>query len=445
MAILKNDWKAVGNNAAAKKTADWMNAISNLLNYATIPSGGTVKITPLGLQIEVDSSGVGAEGPLPFDVRVHEGNVEFRYSERGENAVTYNGNKVAHDMGLNDPGLPETGWKILAEVGSGNYVVLYLTAESPNVDWLDPNQTQWKLEYVSDGWQGSGVSLKALTSTEIAFVSGSGVVRQNRRGARHYNISGGDSQAAQYNRSSIEKIDNPTGSADQVHGFDNAPEPEPIEVMVSTIMLRTPLENPEGRIEVRYITPENLAVAIAEIVNNIGEGGWGKFDNEDPSLLKHQALADVADLSVGDDHRGGRAGITGPAAYLHVDGDGERNAMEGVIGDATFIRSIGPDERQLFDGSGTPSLDWGTQQPAIEDPETTQGALTNDTTGSAGDTLGAVGDTSAGDESGAINDNFASVAVELEAARVDIASLRATVIALRDAMQAYKIIAEPAP
>ena len=54
---LKNDWKAVGKSAASKKLADWMNAISNQFNFATVPSGGTARPTASGFQIEVDGGG----------------------------------------------------------------------------------------------------------------------------------------------------------------------------------------------------------------------------------------------------------------------------------------------------------------------------------------------------------------------------------------------------
>jgi len=60
---LKNDWKPVGNSPAAAKVADWMNTVSNLFNFATVPSGGTAQATDLGFQIEVDS-----DGPYHFKV-----------------------------------------------------------------------------------------------------------------------------------------------------------------------------------------------------------------------------------------------------------------------------------------------------------------------------------------------------------------------------------------
>jgi len=100
------------------------------------------------------------------------------------------------------------------------------------------------------------------------------------------------------------------------------------------------------------------------------------------------------------------------------------------------------------DGS-TPSLDWSVQQVHIEDarspmPPEVDG---DGTTGTAteGMVLGPVGDTSAGDESAAINDNFASLHAYISVQREELAGAVVIINKLRDALQAYKIIAEPEP
>jgi len=54
----------VGGSQSAKRLADWMNTVSDLFNFANIPSGGTVEATERGLQIEVDSS----SEPYHFEV-----------------------------------------------------------------------------------------------------------------------------------------------------------------------------------------------------------------------------------------------------------------------------------------------------------------------------------------------------------------------------------------
>jgi len=57
---LKEDWKPVGSSEAAKRQADWMNAIARQFNRAEVVSGGTARPTELGFRIEVDSDGSSA-------------------------------------------------------------------------------------------------------------------------------------------------------------------------------------------------------------------------------------------------------------------------------------------------------------------------------------------------------------------------------------------------
>jgi len=63
--ILKDDWVSVGNNPRSKRDADWRNAVSNLLNMANVPSGGTAELTTTGLQIEIDGDD---NAPYHFEV-----------------------------------------------------------------------------------------------------------------------------------------------------------------------------------------------------------------------------------------------------------------------------------------------------------------------------------------------------------------------------------------
>jgi hypothetical protein len=112
----------------------------------------------------------------------------------------------------------------------------------------------------------------------------------------------------------------------------------------------------------------------------------------------HSLLDDVADQTVGDDHRGGRAAANPIATggeesinghpYIHCNGSATRNACTGtmLIGDAAGKPSISPADRYLsdadledslnwasrilFDSGSNPTLDWNAQQAAIADVPT---------------------------------------------------------------------------
>ena len=214
---------------------------------------------------------------------------------------------------------------------------------------------------------------------------------------------------------------------------------------------------------------------------------YGDILNTPDIPENHSELGDIAGGTADDDHVDSSRGGTGSnVAYLALDEGAYRNAfgVDGEIGDAHGQVVIQPHQKILnsgFEGVGTVewgefacklrsmhdgglatrdsinwrtrvgyqsdgetiSLDWNTQQAAIPIGAQTQDALTDSTGGtpSASGTLVAVGDTSADDESEAINDNLASMAAQLDAARLDIADLKTEITALRDALQAYKIIA----
>jgi hypothetical protein len=132
---------------------------------------------------------------------------------------------------------------------------------------------------------------------------------------------------------------------------------------------------------VRYVRYRNWADFIDFIESDIDLGipgiidtRLGEYDPDDPSPLDHSALGDVVDQSVGDDHRGGRTGVTYGEEdedlghpYIHAVGDATRNAMPGVIGDGDGEESIDPSARTIKTAAGVTSLDASTQGAAIAD------------------------------------------------------------------------------
>ena len=125
---LKNDWKAVGKSAASKKLADWMNAISNQFNFATVPSGGTARPTASGFQIEVDG---GASFPWAL--------LAFGYTLAfdAETAVTtctiYEGTVRLHGLGVAT--LPSAENEIVLE-GEPCWVFVSYARSATQPSWL---------------------------------------------------------------------------------------------------------------------------------------------------------------------------------------------------------------------------------------------------------------------------------------------------------------------
>ena len=268
---LKNDWKATGNNPTARRMADWMNKVSDLFNFASVPSGGTAQPTERGFQIEVDS----AESPFVFDVKIIDDN-----SDGVPDAIQVYGNtggtKMAYLVGAplvcstaaisarTSPGYATINTSLLGAMTDGDAVDVYFRIALGGVpaDITSTETVRWEVVAVDSATQYTDAFSKSRVIARISLSGTQYTVTQLVRGAQSINARYTDSENyaklgsndAYKTRSISDRNGDGSYGSLMLYDFRNNTPPEaPAPFTNVTIVVRS-LES-DGITYIRYLSP----------------------------------------------------------------------------------------------------------------------------------------------------------------------------------------------
>ena len=357
MAMLKNNWKATGNNPAAETMADWMNKVSNLFNFATIPSGGTATATDSGFQIEVDS---GDAVTTVFDTRYVDGKIQIYGVESGV-AVMANGTFLSFEDG--DTG--DYTWYDYATTATYDQRIYAIAKKNPAVvvdwDYNDPANLVWNIvTALPTNWQAYYVQPIA----DVVVAASVATIDQIHRGVVHFQSQEPDdalernlsADAVKTQRSIAHLGNDSTHGALEIYGFESPTAPAtPYNKTALRFLLRDAVSATFPL--VKYVTWQDVEDDIIDEIKSSPTIG------EINGLLTHSLLDDIADFSVTDDHAGTRTKVAGTDnPLIHANGSATRNAMLGNIGDSGGAISIQPSGRTLVSGIAVTVLNWALQR-----------------------------------------------------------------------------------
>jgi hypothetical protein len=420
---------------------------------------------------------------MAFRLRFYGGKIEvfFPGGSGIDKLVTYNGRNVASEDTY------AAGWTELYANGDARVIYLTLVLLDDEPDYTFASAAEWVLTDTppTTGW-------RAAVVRPIGVVAAGGVITQYHVGQMDLTLYDGDAtilaelpdDAAKYR--SIDRVTNLGQGRLQLNGFaaGTAAYRKFDDVKLSFV-IREETET-GGIVEVRYLAGDELGRQFTEFIQELldaqlvtvppgdishpglntlewedsghisGDGGpWiAGFDATGAAVLTdgtgivprtHATLPDLVAGTGADDHRNlARGGVGSNVSYANLDGDKVRNACGAGMefGDSSGESALAPGGRKGTASDGaTESLNWATQQAhiAIQDLDTdiTTG-LTDDSGGTPTDPweFEATSDSVA-------NDNWATLAVILLSMNTDMEQMKTEIEALRDALQAYKIIAGP--
>jgi hypothetical protein len=343
--------------------------------------------------------------PMPFDVRVNEGNIEFYATSDGSKTADMaylNGQELLWDDEPTPTGITETGWVSFGTAPlSGNVTTVYFRLEtvSPLVggDLTSNTITRWVIS--TTGEAGTGTNKQRVIAT-VSNASDVYTVTQYLRGAQSINARYTDTESLAllttandlHKTQSIQTQGSNGSQSLSIFGFRDGVEISPvpaIEDATYRIMLWYPYGD-EGAKKVGYITPVNFISSVVDFIDvnrsldhesldnrkilGVGDTAWHLGDEYikliDPNDPESGYIIDLdhADLSglTADDHNDSTNG------YVMLGGDGERNLMGedtairfsngAIIEDGAGFASVDPHNRTLTDSESGTSIDWNGRQ-----------------------------------------------------------------------------------